>query len=295
MTPDQILADFARGGVFPRKAMLAATEQRSLMTPIFVDLVQRFSSCPTKEITPSEDWQILPALHLLAQWRETAAYEPFLTMMRREENDIEYLLGDTITESADRILASVFNGNLAPLLEAIEDPAAYDFARSSMFRAMIMIADLNPHLRPDVETFIRGFRTNNNDLPEFLLQAWVDGIAYFGLADMIEQVRTTYARGDISSYTSRFEHFEEELQASLRGEVGRLRRQDQRAPIESAIDEMSWWHCYSESYREEQRNQSVQNVLNMPTQKDTFPNLKVGRNDPCPCGSGKKYKKCCLQ
>src|SRR3989338_6846846 len=22
--------------------------------------------------------------------------------------------------------------------------------------------------------------------------------------------------------------------------------------------------------------------------------MKVGRNQPCPCGSGKKYKKCCL-
>jgi preprotein translocase subunit SecA len=22
--------------------------------------------------------------------------------------------------------------------------------------------------------------------------------------------------------------------------------------------------------------------------------IKVGRNDPCPCGSGQKYKKCCL-
>jgi hypothetical protein len=22
---------------------------------------------------------------------------------------------------------------------------------------------------------------------------------------------------------------------------------------------------------------------------------KIGRNDPCPCGSGKKYKKCCLR
>ena len=22
--------------------------------------------------------------------------------------------------------------------------------------------------------------------------------------------------------------------------------------------------------------------------------VKLGRNDPCPCGSGKKYKKCCL-
>ncbi|MBO0798476.1 MAG: SEC-C domain-containing protein [Blastocatellia bacterium] len=22
---------------------------------------------------------------------------------------------------------------------------------------------------------------------------------------------------------------------------------------------------------------------------------KIGRNDPCPCGSGKKFKKCCGQ
>lgn len=25
------------------------------------------------------------------------------------------------------------------------------------------------------------------------------------------------------------------------------------------------------------------------------PERKVGRNEPCPCGSGKKYKKCCLK
>lgn len=24
-------------------------------------------------------------------------------------------------------------------------------------------------------------------------------------------------------------------------------------------------------------------------------NQKVGRNDPCPCGSGKKYKQCCFK
>ena len=23
--------------------------------------------------------------------------------------------------------------------------------------------------------------------------------------------------------------------------------------------------------------------------------IKVGRNDPCPCGSGKKYKNCCIE
>ena len=29
------------------------------------------------------------------------------------------------------------------------------------------------------------------------------------------------------------------------------------------------------------------------TVKTTKKSDKVGRNDPCPCGSGKKYKQCC--
>jgi uncharacterized protein YecA (UPF0149 family) len=29
------------------------------------------------------------------------------------------------------------------------------------------------------------------------------------------------------------------------------------------------------------------------SKKKVLPEIKVGRNDPCPCGSGKKYKKCC--
>lgn len=37
-------------------------------------------------------------------------------------------------------------------------------------------------------------------------------------------------------------------------------------------------------------NNSVSNSLNQPEKKK-----KIGRNDPCPCGSGKKYKKCCGQ
>ena len=30
---------------------------------------------------------------------------------------------------------------------------------------------------------------------------------------------------------------------------------------------------------------------NKPVRKD--PRAQIGRNDPCPCGSGKKYKNCC--
>jgi SWIM/SEC-C metal-binding protein len=34
-------------------------------------------------------------------------------------------------------------------------------------------------------------------------------------------------------------------------------------------------------------------LLNWP--KPKIAEKKVGRNEPCPCGSGKKYKKCCAK
>jgi preprotein translocase subunit SecA len=37
-------------------------------------------------------------------------------------------------------------------------------------------------------------------------------------------------------------------------------------------------------------------VICMDRKRDTtiVKDRKVGRNEPCPCGSGKKYKKCCI-
>lgn len=36
----------------------------------------------------------------------------------------------------------------------------------------------------------------------------------------------------------------------------------------------------------------LEKILNEPPPESPQP--KIGRNEPCPCGSGKKYKKCCL-
>ncbi len=46
----------------------------------------------------------------------------------------------------------------------------------------------------------------------------------------------------------------------------------------------------------EEKMKEIQNQAKVLTQTNSVVNLKsdkVGRNDPCPCGSGKKYKKCC--
>lgn len=40
---------------------------------------------------------------------------------------------------------------------------------------------------------------------------------------------------------------------------------------------------------------NVFDVISTPTEeKPNLPNRKIGRNEPCPCGSGKKYKNCCM-
>jgi len=45
--------------------------------------------------------------------------------------------------------------------------------------------------------------------------------------------------------------------------------------------------------RKENSSKSADNEKKNPNNKPAISSLKVGRNDPCPCGSGKKYKKCC--
>jgi uncharacterized protein YecA (UPF0149 family) len=54
--------------------------------------------------------------------------------------------------------------------------------------------------------------------------------------------------------------------------------------IDDAEKEMSWWACF-----EENKHRKVKLGWDTPIRKAP----KVGRNEPCPCGSGKKFKKCC--
>ena len=48
---------------------------------------------------------------------------------------------------------------------------------------------------------------------------------------------------------------------------------------------------WNEIFTEEQLKQYYKEQKAAQTYRREGP--KVGRNDPCPCGSGKKYKKCC--
>ena len=40
---------------------------------------------------------------------------------------------------------------------------------------------------------------------------------------------------------------------------------------------------------------TIEMLINSRITQQQAHKKKIGRNEPCPCGSGKKYKKCCLK
>ncbi len=60
--------------------------------------------------------------------------------------------------------------------------------------------------------------------------------------------------------------------------------------VESAEEEAA---AIAEKLAQEQRLQESQMRLNHSESNDEVVEKKIARNDPCPCGSGKKYKQCC--
>jgi uncharacterized protein YecA (UPF0149 family) len=66
-------------------------------------------------------------------------------------------------------------------------------------------------------------------------------------------------------------------------------------PTKIRLDELLDKIVFDETQRKEVQAQAAKLLHLEGTYSDSKPRStpKVGRNDPCPCGSGKKYKRCC--
>ena len=81
------------------------------------------------------------------------------------------------------------------------------------------------------------------------------------------------------------------LGTSGRPAVVRVRTQAKAVEILAVCDRHGWKVIVGLEYDQDEDISDVERLLNPP--EPTRVRLTVGRNDPCPCGSGRKYKKCC--
>lgn len=62
--------------------------------------------------------------------------------------------------------------------------------------------------------------------------------------------------------------------------------------IKDTVEELQSWYCFKNPLEKKEEEEKIKELFHsIQIQRE---GAKTGRNDPCPCGSGKKFKKCCL-
>lgn len=132
----------------------------------------------------------------------------------------------------------------------------------------------------------------------FVWCGWQGAIALLGLAELKDIVKQAFDSKVIDPSWLSYEDFECDLEHATHNPREPWQRWNgDLTPFGDTVEELSGWHCFSaeaQEARERARN-APPLPLFPPSKPVTNPLRGLGRNDPCPCGSGKKLKKCCLQ
>lgn len=254
---------------------------------------------------PRDDWMEIFCVRLLGDLRFAPAAEVLV-----ERLDVD---ADLLPEELGRALTRVGTADVIERLEAFY-PGKDLFVRMNVNEALARIK------RPECERAVLRLleRETEEDLPTQLAEVLCDLCTTEGLG-VVEQMVIE------GSYDSQFCDLDEAFLVAatmaghepkngheLRRRVERCRKRREERMKSVTVEEML--RDLRDRYRRNELSLPEPDEADSDFAYDDEPELpewggdygpptgetirreapKVGRNDPCPCGSGKKYKKCCL-
>ena len=298
MKPLEILEEFKSTELapLPRKAMVEASAHSAEMVPLFIDLIER-AVVGADKLSPGDADAILFAIFLLAEWNEKSAYRPIVKLLHLPSEQLDRITGDVLTESYWQIICSVWDGDSEPLRELVLDPEADEYARVAGIRSLIAISLRDEAAKKAVQSIIGEFHTafahDDDTAKEILWHHWATMAARIGTIDHMALARQTYPEKCPEGEFCDFSDIEQIFAYSCGSAPSPFWWDDEYPTIDSAIGEMETWYCFSDEFLKTEKRRHLEK--NFFEGRNPYEHLsKVGRNDPCPCGSGKKFKKCCL-
>ena len=284
----QILDQLGSGEGLPVDAIRAANADRAAMVPV---ILRAFDE--SAKASPSMQTALFFAFHLLGQWREKSAYRPLAAFLRRPTEETERIIGGATTATTHRVMASIFDGDPKPLYEVILEPTVDEFIRARMCTALAMVTLRGELPREETARFLRSCYGNLQPQDEcYVWDGWQGAIAMLGLSELKPLVKQAFERGFIDPGWLEFKDFEQDLQCTIDGKVPPSWAKNEFELFGDTIEELSSWHAFAPKRKQARRLDGVWRPRPTTPAADKFKD--VGRNDPCPCGSGKKFKKCCL-
>ena len=284
-------------GSFPERLVAEAVARREEVIPAFLEILEAIDSNPAPWLADQGRMVHIHAMYLVALFRETRAY-PLLVRIFSRPGEFPFdLAGDVVTQDLDRILASVSGGDISGMAALIENEQANEYVRSAALRGMVSLVATDQRTRDDVIAYLLQLFQKLDRNPGAHWDGLANVCADLWPQETFKELRSAYEDGLVDTASIDWQDIEDALKM---GKQAAMQRAQYREPlITDMAKAMGWMQCFHNANSDDETLGELGGDLmvlpssewgSMPIRR-TVP--KVGRNEPCPCGSGKKFKKCC--
>jgi hypothetical protein len=265
----------------PIAALAAVNQHQNELTEVFLAAMERGVADPEGNFS-KEGMLFNYAAYFLAKWRERRAFPLFVRWFSLPGEQALELGGDTVVHTGARFLASVCGGEVEPLKALVRNGDAHPVCRGQALLALGVLVAWGELSAAEVENYaVTLAREALDQKPNRLwndLAALCVGLEFSSLfPDLRRACQEQWIDPEFLRVES-FDAFEKEPKGEfVKAFAAR------HSPIVDVINETRWWAGFQQAALPGAVQQAA----------PVTAGAKVGRNDPCPCGSGKKYKKCC--
>ena len=237
---------------------------------------------------------IFHVLFLLGETKNPDNLPLVLQILRQAEDYCELYLSEIIVTDVWWVLYNLSAGNEELLLNFLKEPNLYFFGKSAVIDALEQIAIKQPQKKEQVLKLIKNLleffyenKYNEDIFDSFIIANVIFSLVVFNNEESYSLIQKMYSEKLVSpSFAG---SYEELMLSKAKNEINPQEKilnniftmYDEVLEVQNAEDDED-----DEDEDEFDEYEEIQPIRTEP---------KIGRNDDCPCGSGKKYKKCCLE
>ena len=267
------------------------------MKKMLMDSISRHTHFLSREKLTENDYSFhIHAFHILSSLKAEEAFDTVLTVMRQDKEYFDFWFGYILTEDFWRFLYMIAQNRLDRLKDFMLEPNRHAFVRTAVSETVLQVAMHQPDRKWEALQWyydvLRAIIEKKDDLRIFdtiVFSSVVHDLMIAGDRQQFPLIEECFATGLVS----------EIYVGALQDVKNQLVNEDKsyyKNEIFATIDQ--YYDNWKIKFGMRQSDEPPSTKLAKPVKPikpatQSGNTHKAARNAPCPCGSGKKYKRCC--
>ena len=299
----EILTELDAGyNTLPVKAIRAAQQNEELIIPHLIQSIEQATEIVAAGDNLEGNTHFF-ALFLLVEFKAKQAFPAILKAISLPDEGPFELFGDAIHEVIHRAIVVLAEEPLEIIEQLITDDSINEYVAWKAANCPLLLVKEKLLTREEAVQLMLRWLRNAIDIKDARQVSFLvcELYSYFS-EEAMELIREAFQKELVDKSMIGLDNIEASLKNGEAEFQRELSREDP-ANIDDTVEELKRWSSFTEKqspkpykpvnedendYRDDQVEDWKENTTTIYNETP-----KVGRNEPCPCGSGKKYKKCC--